>query len=141
MLAKGAKFSKRSEVDITYILEIWLERGQAIRIGRLGKFYFPRGCYLYVGSAKKNLRQRIQRHLREEKKRFWHIDYLLPYGRINNVWTGEVEEEDVAQILEQRLKIPAQGFGSSDTQRNRAHFFKGDVDKGFLKEIGFKRWR
>jgi Uri superfamily endonuclease len=128
-------------MDKTYILEIWLEREKAIRIGKLGKFHFPRGYYLYVGSAKKNLRQRIQRHLREEKNRFWHIDYLLPYGSINGVWTGEVEEEDVAEILEQRLKIPVQEFGSSDTQRNRAHLFKGDVDKGFLEGISFKRWR
>jgi len=128
-------------VDKTYILEIWLERGETIRIGKLGKFRFPQGCYLYVGSAKKNLRQRIERHLREKKRRFWHIDYLLPYGSINDVWTGEAEEEDVAENLEQRLKIPVQGFGSSDTKRNKAHLFSGEADGSFLASLGFKRWR
>jgi len=128
-------------VDRTYILEIWLERGETIRIGKLGRFHFPRGSYLYVGSARRNLRQRIERHLREEKKRFWHIDYLLPYGSINSVWTGEAEEEDVAAILEQRLKIPVRGFGSSDTKRNKAHLFSGEVDGNFLASLGFKRWR
>jgi len=128
-------------VDRTYILEIWLQRGETIRIGKLGEFYFPQGSYLYLGSARRNLRQRIERHLRKEKKRFWHVDYLLPYGSISGVWIGEVAEEDMGEILEQWLKAPVQGFGSSDTRRNKAHLFKGEVDEGFLASLGFKKWR
>lgn len=128
-------------MDKTYILKIWLERGKSIRIGKLGRFHFPRGRYLYVGSAKVNLRQRIERHLRKEKRRFWHIDYLLPYGSIDSVWTGDAEEEDVAAILEQQLKIPVQGFGSSDTKRNKAHLFSGETDGSLLASLGFKRWK
>lgn len=126
-------------MDITYILVIHLAEVRNIRIGKLGEFLFSKGYYLYVGSAKRNLMKRIERHLRKEKKRFWHIDYLLPYGVIKGVWTGEAEEEDVADILEKKLKIPVKGFGSSDSRRDRAHLFSGGVDEDFLKGIGFKR--
>ena len=129
------------EVDTTYLLEIELERERDIRIGKLGEFHFPSGLYLYVGSAKKNLRQRIERHLRKEKKRFWHIDYLLAYGTIRGVWTGEAKEEDVADRLEKSLATPILGFGSSDTRRNRTHLFRGDINGNLLSSLGFKRWR
>jgi len=118
-----------------------MERGRNIHIGKLGEFYFPQGCYLYVGSAKRNLMKRIERHLRKEKKKFWQIDYLLSYGRVKSVWTGEAEEEDVADILGEKLNIPVKGFGSSDTKRNRAHLFSGNVNENLFKGIGFKRLR
>lgn len=128
-------------MDITYILKIYLDKDRNICIGRLGEFPFLKGYYLYVGSAKRNLMKRIERHVEKEKNKFWHIDYLLPYGMIKGVWTGEVEEEDVADLLEKRLKIPVKGFGSSDTRRNTAHLFSGDVDEVLLKGLGFKRVR
>jgi len=79
--------------------------------------------------------------LRKEKKKFWQIDYLLSYGRVKSVWTGEAEEEDVADILGEKLNIPVKGFGSSDTKRNRAHLFSGNVNENLFKGIGFKRLR
>ncbi len=128
-------------MDITYILQIYLDRDRNIRIGKLGEFLFPKGYYLYVGSAKRNLRKRIKRHLRKEKKKFWHIDYLLSYGTVKSVWTGEAEEEDVADILGKKLNIPVKGFGSSDSRRNKARLFSGGVDENLLRGLGFKRLR
>jgi len=128
-------------MDITYILQIYLDRKRNIRIGKLGEFLFPKGYYLYVGSAKRNLRKRIERHLRKEKKKFWHIDYLLSCGTVKSVWTGEAEEEDVADILGKKLNVPVKGFGSSDSRRNRTHLFSGGVDKNLLRGLGFKRLR
>ena len=46
-------------------------------IGKLGRFIFPVGSYVYTGSAKTNLDKRIERHLSKKKNLHWHIDYLL----------------------------------------------------------------
>jgi Uri superfamily endonuclease len=60
-----------------YCLIINLKRRSNIQIGKKGEIIFENGCYVYVGSAMNSLTARIKRHLREEKKLHWHIDYLL----------------------------------------------------------------
>ena len=68
----------------TYQLVIHLEADRIITVGKLGRFHFPAGYYIYSGSAQKNLTHRISRHLRKKKPLRWHIDYLLscPSARI-----------------------------------------------------------
>ena len=63
----------------TYALVIALDRSQDISIGRRGRFHFPAGFYVYVGSAlgPGGVAARVARHLRPEKRLYWHIDYLL----------------------------------------------------------------
>ncbi|NHJ04333.1 MAG: GIY-YIG nuclease family protein [Candidatus Heimdallarchaeota archaeon] len=63
----------------SYILFISLKKEVIIKIGSLAEIEFPKGIYLYVGSAFSfgGLNKRINRHLAENKKIFWHIDYLL----------------------------------------------------------------
>ncbi len=61
----------------TYCLIIHLKHDSKITIGKIGEKNFQKGYYIYVGSALNSLKTRIQRHLREEKKIYWHIDYLL----------------------------------------------------------------
>jgi Uri superfamily endonuclease len=46
-------------------------------IGSLGSIEFPKGSYVYVGSAQNSIEKRVARHYRKEKKLRWHIDYLL----------------------------------------------------------------
>lgn len=70
----------------TYILVIVVEQELRLTIGRLGTVDFPRGHYLYVGSALRNLRARLSRHLRREKRIHWHIDLLLEHARVVEVW-------------------------------------------------------
>ena len=76
-----------------YALLIALDRSREIVIGRLGKFRFPAGFYLYVGSAlgPGGLAGRLARHLRAEKRLHWHIDYLLNVrrARVVEVWAAE----------------------------------------------------
>ena len=57
-----------------YVLIIQVADQCAITIGALGELIFKKGFYAYVGSAQSNFNQRIKRHLRKEKKLFWHID-------------------------------------------------------------------
>lgn len=61
----------------TYCLIIQLKSPQNIKIGRLGEIDFRKGYYVYVGSALNSLKSRLERHLKTEKKLFWHVDYLL----------------------------------------------------------------
>lgn len=60
----------------TYIVILYLDKKASISVGGLGEVVFQKGYYLYVGSAQKNLRARLERHRRKRKKLFWHIDYL-----------------------------------------------------------------
>ena len=63
----------------SYQLHIHLNKNIEIEIGKLGKFTFPMGNYVYTGSAKKNIDERIKRHKSNssDKKLYWHVDYLL----------------------------------------------------------------
>lgn len=70
----------------TYILMIQLEDDAQIRIASLGMVQFRAGSYLYVGSALRGLEARLARHLRQEKRLYWHIDYLLERGTIREIW-------------------------------------------------------
>ena len=60
-----------------YQLRIRLLRPSRIRVGALGIHVFLAGWYVYTGSARSGLAQRIGRHLRHNKRKHWHIDYLL----------------------------------------------------------------
>ena len=44
-------FSMHTLTKGTYILTLSLETKQNIQIGKLGRFKFPSGYYVYVGSA------------------------------------------------------------------------------------------
>ncbi|MCP4265694.1 MAG: DUF123 domain-containing protein, partial [Candidatus Brocadiaceae bacterium] len=55
-----------------YALIIRLSKKKEIEIGRLGTFVFPKGYYVYTGSAQNGLEKRINRHYSSEKKFHWH---------------------------------------------------------------------
>ncbi|MBI5304610.1 MAG: GIY-YIG nuclease family protein [Chloroflexi bacterium] len=103
----------------TYTLVIHLSRAQTIRVGALSEFKFPRGYYLYVGSAMNGLAQRLARHVRPDKKMHWHIDYLLAHGRIKEVWAHRSEDRLECLWAQAALAMPgarviAPRFGASD---------------------------
>lgn len=102
----------------TYCLIIKLEKSSTIQVGKLGSGFFPKGYYVYVGSALNGLEQRLTRHLSQLKKKHWHVDYLLEYAKIigtrkiHSVKRGEcLLSEEVGSICH---RIPMEGFGSSD---------------------------
>ena len=61
----------------SYQLLIKVTKDIDLKVGKLGRFIFPVGSYVYTGSAKKNIDKRIERHFSKKKKLHWHIDYLL----------------------------------------------------------------
>jgi Uri superfamily endonuclease len=115
-----------------YALLLWLPDDCTLQIGRLGKFEFYAGWYVYLGSAHGpgGLRARLNRHLTGSGSQHWHIDALrrraqplialyclekssyLPKTRqgmkpLECAWSQTLVSQPGAVI-------PAAGFGSSD---------------------------
>jgi Uri superfamily endonuclease len=108
-----------------YCLIISLEDSVCIRIGKIGRRPFKKGTYIYVGSATgigpTSLEGRIKRHLKKNKRCYWHIDYflntdkaLIKYAIFSKA--DAIFECNMAESIEKYLEIeyPAKGFGSSD---------------------------
>ena len=72
-----------------YILLIKLEKDKIIKIGKFVNRLFKKGFYVYIGSALNGLENRINRHLRNNKKIHWHIDYLFQCAEIIDVYYNE----------------------------------------------------
>lgn len=102
-----------------YILDIRISRTITMNVGAVGERRFLRGRYLYIGSAQKNMEQRIRRHCSRDKKKHWHIDYVLlnPSASIDSVWlkedAGKEQECKVASEL-RSIGTAVSGFGCSD---------------------------
>ena len=109
----------------SYLLVLRLERERLVKIGRLGEVMFQGGYYIYVGSAMRNLRARIERHRRKGKKLHWHIDYLTQVADGLDsipIRSSQRQECEIAQAISSIMKIGPSGFGSSDC-RCLTHLF------------------
>ncbi|MFP4056913.1 MAG: GIY-YIG nuclease family protein [Candidatus Brocadiia bacterium] len=104
-----------------YCLLIGLEGERVATIGRLGRFRFPAGYYVYCGSAQRALAARLARHRRRSKALRWHIDYLLalPGARLlaTRAYPSDRRQEcALNQAVQEQAgaRVVAAGFGSSD---------------------------
>lgn len=136
--------AKNCITDCTYALIIFNAKNKKIYIGNSGISNFVRGFYVYIGSAKKNITSRIKRHLSNNKKKFWHIDYFLgTVGvQIQEIWTSPEEKECQTAQLFLEIGFPfIKRFGSSDCRCLSHLFFAGkkhtDI-KNLLKKNGFR---
>jgi Uri superfamily endonuclease len=89
-----------------------------------------------VGSAQKNMEHRVKRHLRKEKHKFWHIDYLLESKAATVVEIlfrkgDKTEECNVARFIANKGE-QVNGFGCSDC-RCESHLLR-ILDSQFLRE-------
>lgn len=112
--------------NISYQIIFKLIKSIEIQIGKLGKFAFPRGEYIYTGSAQKNMDQRLKRHQTKNKKMHWHIDYLLNHQEctILKIIKSDVDECILNQATPGDIIAP--GFGASD------------CNKGCISHLKFK---
>jgi len=117
---------------------VYLPESVSIQIGKRGRFRFPKGYYLYTGSAKNGLEGRVKRHLRNEKKRFWHIDYLLDHASVKAVLAFVGRRKDECSLSMETLAMPGAQvivpkFGASDCKcPSHLAFF------GRLKEVSLR---
>jgi len=110
-----------------YILLINVGKNLQLEIGSLGKINFDKGKYAYVGSAQNNLEKRIKRHMSKNKKKFWHIDYLLgnKFTKIVDTFYKKSEKSEECRIANKlnKTEIPVLKFGCSDCNC-KSHLFK-----------------
>lgn len=108
----------------TYQLIISLTAPCELEIGRLGRFLFPQGQYVYTGSARRNLRSRVTRHLSQHKNAHWHIDYFLAHhqARIIDVKYSPTPECMLNQQQQGDILVPR--FGASDCREGCGSHFK-----------------
>jgi endonuclease-3 len=110
-----------------YLLILEIKQAASIQIKSLGSVSFAPGEWVYVGSAMGNgstsLENRLLRHFRQEKKIYWHIDYLLSAGAMITKALGIESKKHIECLLAQTLSdhdnfLPGpKGFGSSDCRR------------------------
>ncbi len=121
-----------------YLLFIPIKEEKQIRVGSLGSQVISPGMYVYAGSAlgSGGLRGRLRRHLERtaDKKRFWHIDYLLDIARVQAIaflcapldapdFRGKpllsIECLFIRTLLTLPLvRVPIPGFGASDCRHD-----------------------
>lgn len=98
-----------------YLAILTLPERVELEIGRRGLNTFKPGHYIYIGSAKRNLTRRIERHKRKRKNMHYHIDYLRQAATRVQTFPirGATAECDLADALANLGERPP-GFGSSD---------------------------
>ena len=102
----------------TYVLLLRLNRAVRLEIGRLGQRELAAGWYVYVGSALAGLQPRLARHLRRDKPRRWHVDYLRelaePVGLAYRIGRERLECGVAASLAARPEARPVPRFGASD---------------------------
>jgi sugar fermentation stimulation protein A len=109
----------------SYLLVLEVAQSRRIDVGGMGKVAFPKGYYVYAGSARANLTKRVERHLRRRKQFHWHIDFLRDRADSCTalpVRSSEDLEHDLAAALGQVADWDIPRFGSSDC-RCPTHLF------------------
>ena len=112
-----------------YLAIFHLPRTQAITVGRLGRFKFQPGYYLYVGSAQRNLYARLARHARRRKILRWQIDYLSVKAQFIGALMIDGPKNlecKLAALLAKHCPRTVPGFGASDCRCGGHLFFDGD---------------
>ena len=98
----------------SYQLFIKVRKDINLKVGKLGRFTFPIGSYVYTGSAKTNIDKRIERHLSKKKKLHWHIDYLLNNDNVEVFNTKKSKMIECSLNKKTNGTIIIKGFGSTD---------------------------
>ncbi len=110
---RQAELEKLPEAPGTYLLILRVSRA-SVRT-KAKRFEIEPGRYLYVGSAL-SVSARVGRHLRREKRKHWHIDFLLEHAVVEGVLVAEARVEQEVALVLCRLLPHVRGFGCSDSK-------------------------
>ena len=108
----------------SYILLLQLPVPATVTVGKLGRLRFDRPYYAYAGSAfgPGGIPARVGRHLRVDKKKHWHVDYLRARAKVVAVWElcDDTRRECLLAGLLASLNdaAPVIGFGATDCRCN-----------------------
>jgi sugar fermentation stimulation protein A len=130
----------------SYAILFHLKKPQKIQISKLGFVSFPEGYYVYSGNARKNLKKRIERHLRKtDKKLKWHIDFFINNRYVTNVdyWIfRNIDECAINSFFKENGgEIIIDKMGASDCKNHcNSHFLflgiKYRISDSLIKKIG-----
>jgi Uri superfamily endonuclease len=112
----------------SYLLLLRLDQKVSIK-----HWIIEAGIYVYVGSAMGDLSARVARHLRKNKRKHWHIDYLLEHAKVLSVVMLPSErrlEEEISSALSKKFDGP-EGFGSSDLKVKTNLYKLNDLNEFF----------
>ncbi|MGN1401058.1 MAG: DUF123 domain-containing protein [Bacillus sp. (in: firmicutes)] len=114
-----------NEAHTLYTVHMTLDSDITVKVGALGHCRLKAGNYVYIGSAKKNIKKRVQRHYQIEKKARWHLDYVRPFFSITKIETHEHSDGEcsLAALYKQQGMAIIKNFGSSDC-RCGGHFIR-----------------
>lgn len=137
------------EVFGTYITFFRLSKpASRTRIGALGTFDFPAGCYAYLGSAFGNggVRARTNRHLTVVSPKKWNIDWLKPRCTPVAVWRTHERrhvEFDWVDLLADLpgATVPDRWFGGNDKPKSDVHLIDSTRCPGSTRSGGGWRGR
>lgn len=115
-----------------YVLVIEVTR--RVRIRALGGHDVEPGWYAYVGSARRNLRSRVARHLRRKKPIRWHVDHLTTHPAARVAGVVLLPDAGWSECALNRLvgtwiggTVPVPGFGASDCREGcQAHLWRAE---------------
>ena len=136
----------------TYLLLVKVKDNPIIHVSKK-IWMFEKGIYAYIGSARNTggLRARIGRHLKQDKKLYWHIDYLLENSYVEIIGTifttskKNLECEVVKTLIKEGTETPyAKRFGSSDCKKGcPSHIIKLSTNTNpvKIKEILSSKFR
>lgn len=102
-----------------YLLILDLPRRLSVVVGCLGRVSVDPGRYAYVGSARRGLSSRLNRHRRRRKPSRWHIDRLTRVADVVAaiVWPWDPGREcALARALQETGlgQVVVRRFGASD---------------------------
>ncbi|MDR2624435.1 MAG: GIY-YIG nuclease family protein [Methanobrevibacter sp.] len=108
--------NNRKVLKGSYCLIINNRKDSHLKIGSLGEIFFKKGYYVYVGSALNSLTLRLKRHLSTNKKKHWHVDYLLfsKYAYIKDIMINVDDDRLECEIAKRIGGTEIKDFGSSD---------------------------
>ncbi len=114
----------------SYFLILRFQSAEEIRIGKLGRFRFNPGHYIYTGSAMNSLEARIKRHFTTDKKLWWHIDYFTINAEPLYALCIPHKKVECALATEMAVRFPQiKEFGCSDCKCS-SHLFYSSEDPG-----------
>lgn len=94
-----------------------------IKVGAMGPLPFAAGLYAYVGSARGRsvtLGHRLARHMRREKVRRWHIDYLTTapaVAMLGAYWSADTTMTETRLAIRCAERFPViRRFGNTDSR-------------------------
>lgn len=103
-----------------YLLTFNIPSEIEVEVGKLGRYSFLPGRYVYVGSGMGGVFARVKRHLCGCQSKRWHIDYLLENASDLKAVIYLTDNKKMECSLSNLVKSipgsqnPVPGFGSSD---------------------------